>query len=230
MKKIILVLSLILFHSCFSQEKKSLKQMNEYLLNNNLVPFGISYLDSKEINGMKNALTAYRLLGTKACNINPNKKYSHIYIEDGFNNEQAYYDGIIVIDNKNICEITTNPYKLRTDSLSYTKIMEKKDLFAKKVSMEDFKKNYVNEYYRYELAIQNKVNDLKKCLAIDKYTPKPLIDTKSYYFTDKKIVNFGSIKIDYNYIRNGLDGLPYFKEDKKKEFTECINNLNIQIE
>jgi hypothetical protein len=28
-------------------------------------------------------------------------------------------------------------------------------------------------------------------------------------------------------MRNGIEGLPYFQEDKKREFIECINELNI---
>jgi len=41
--------------------------------------------------------------------------------------------------------------------------------------MEDFKKNYTDEYFRYEIVIQNKVNELNKCLTIDQYTPKAII-------------------------------------------------------
>lgn len=217
MKKIILLLSVILFYSCLSQEKKSLKQMNDYLLNNNYVSFG--NLDSNELKGMKTALSKYRLLGAKSCNINPDKKYSHIYIEDGFHDEEGFYNGIIVVNNKNICEITNNHYKLKNDSLSYTKIKDDNVvLYSKKVSMEDFKKKYLNEYFRYELVVQNKASDLNKCLAIDEYTPKPSIYVQNYYFADKKINNYGTVRIKYEEIKDGIEGIPYFKEEKKKEF------------
>ncbi|WP_299179039.1 hypothetical protein [uncultured Chryseobacterium sp.] len=229
MKKIILLLNMILFYSCLSQEKKSLKQMNDYLLNNNYVSFGD--LDSIELKGMKTALSKYRLLGAKSCNINPDKKYSHIYIEDGFHDEEGFYNGIIVVNNKDVCEITDSHYKLRADSLSYTKIKDGNFvLYSKKVSMEDFKKKYLNEYFRYELVVQNKASDLKKCLAIDEYTPKPSIYVQNYYFADKKVNNYGTVKIKYEEIKDGIEGIPYLKEDKKKEFIDCIGRLNIVTE
>lgn len=201
--------------------------MNEYLLNNNYISFGD--LDSNELKGMKDALTANRLFGANACHINPDKKYAHIYIEDGFNDEDADYDGIIIIDNKAVCAVTTNPNKLKIDSLSYTKIMDKHNLYAKIVSMEDFKKKYINEYFRYELVIQNKVRDLKKCLEIDEYTPKPRIYARSYNFTNKKVNIYGIVRINYNDIKDGIEGLPNFNEEKKKEFMDCINNLGIIV-
>lgn len=202
--------------------------MNDYLVNNNLVPFNTSSLDSVESKGMKEALSKYRLLGAQSCHINLGKKYSNIYIEDGFNDQHGYYNGIIIMDNKEVCEITTSPYKLNVDSLSYTKINDGNFvLYTKRVSMEDFKKKYQNEYFRYELVIQNKTNDLKKCLAIDEYTPKSIIHAKNYYFTDKKINSYGIVRIEYSEVKNGIEGIPDFTEDKKKHFIECINKLNI---
>ncbi|MGG5207299.1 hypothetical protein ACQWU4_00015 [Chryseobacterium sp. MIQD13] len=220
MKKIVLVLIITLFHSCFSQQKESLMNMNEYLLNN---------LDSNETKGIEDAIAKYRLLGAKSCKINPEKKYSSVYIEDGFHDEEGFYNGIIILDNKDVCEITNSPYKLNIDSLSYAKVKDGNFvLYTKAISMEDFKKNYANEYFRYEIVIQNKVNELNKCLAIDQYTPKPFIYAKSYYFINKKINNYGVIRIKYSEIKNGINGeIPYLKPDKEKAFLECINNLKI---
>ncbi|AYZ12432.1 hypothetical protein EGY05_11070 [Chryseobacterium arthrosphaerae] len=228
MKKNVLLLSIVLFLSCHSQEKISLTKMNNDLLKQNLVPFNSSYLDSIENKGMKDALSKYRLLGTKSCNINPDKKYYNIYIEDGFDDEQGFYNGIIIVDNKNICEVTTSPYKLRMDSLSYTKKIEEGSfaLFTKKISIEDFKNKYLDEYFRYNLVTQDKVIGFEKCLAIDEYTPKSIVHTRNYYFAGKDIKIY-KVPIKYNEIKNGIEGLPYFKEDKKKEFIECINKLNI---
>ncbi|CAM3178625.1 hypothetical protein DRF59_12930 [Chryseobacterium flavum] len=226
MRKIIVLFTIIVFYSCQSQEKISLQQMNEYLLNNNFISFG--QLDSIESKGMKEALTRHRLLGAQSCNIIPNKKYSHIYIEDGFNDQYGYYNGILVMDNKDVCEITTSSYKLNVDSLSYTKIKDGNFiLYTKKTSIEDFKMKYPDEYFRYEIVVQDKVNDLKKCLASDPYTPKPRIHVRSYYFADKKLKNYELIQMKYTDIKDGVIGIPYFKEEKKKEFIDCINNLNI---
>ncbi|MGU3377176.1 hypothetical protein [Chryseobacterium sp. M5A1_1a] len=228
MKNIILLLSLVLFFSCSSQEKISLTKMNNDLLKKNLVPFNNSYLDSTESKGMKDALSKYRLLGMKSCNINPEKKYSNIYIEDGFHDEEGFYNGIIIVDNKDICEVTTSHYKLHVDSLSYTKVKEKNEIvfYSKKLSIEDFRDKYLDEYFRYKLVIQGKMNAFEKCLAIDKYTPKSIIYARNYYFDGKEIKTY-NVPIKYSDIKNGIEGLPYFKEDKKKKFTECINNLNI---
>ncbi|MFN1217153.1 hypothetical protein ACKW6Q_09220 [Chryseobacterium kwangjuense] len=202
--------------------------MNDYLVKNNYVPFSNSSLDSVESKGMKDALTKYRLLGAQSCHINSGKKYFQIYIEDGFNDQYGYYNGIIIMNNKQVCEITTSPYKLNLDSLSYTKVNDGNFvLYTKKVSMDNFKKKYLDEYLRYEIVIQNKTNDLKKCLALDEYTPKSVIYTKSYYFVDKKINNYGIVRIKYNDIKDGIEGIPYFTEEKKKSFIKCINNLNI---
>lgn len=228
MKNIIILLSTVLFTSCFSQNKISLRKMNDFLVKNNYVPFNNSSLDSVESKGMKDALTKYRLEGAQSCNINSGKKYSHIYIEDGFNDQHGYYDGIIIMNNKNACEITTNPYKLKIDSLSYTKVNDGNFvLYTKKISMEDFKKKYLDEYFRYEVVIKNKANDLKKCLAIDKYTPKSIVYADSYYFTDKKINQYGTVRIKYTEIKDGIEGIPDLTEEKKKSFIECVNNLNI---
>ncbi|WP_288448393.1 hypothetical protein [uncultured Chryseobacterium sp.] len=226
MKNFFLLLNLILFCSCFAQEKKSIRELNDYLLNNNYVPFGD--VDSTELKGIKSAISKYRLLGTKSCNINPDKKYSHIYIEDGFNDEEGFYNGIFIIDNKNIFEVTNSPYKLRQDSLSYTKVKEKNKFvfFTKKLSIDDFRNNYVDEYFRYELVIQDKVDSFKRCLAIDQYTPKSIIYARSYYFGGEGVRVY-NLPVKYSNIKNGIEGLPYFKEDKKKEFIKCINQLNI---
>ncbi len=174
----------------------------------------------------------FRLLGAKFCDINPDKKYWKIYIEDGFDDEEGFYNGLIIVDDKNICEITTSPYKLRQDSLSYTKVKEKDitygeiTFYTKKLSMEDFKTKYANEYFRYALVTQSKVNAFEKCLAVDQYTPKSIVNARNYYFAGKGIKTY-NLPIKYDDIKNGIEGLPYFKEDKKKEFTECINKLNI---
>lgn len=226
MKKVILLLNIILFYSCLSQQKKSIRQVNDYLLNNNYSSLG--ELDSIQLQGMKNAISKYRLLGKESCNINPDKKYSHIYIEDGFHDEEGFYNGIIITDDKNICEVTTSPYKLRKDSISYTRFKEKNGIifYTKKLSAEDFSNNYVDEYFRYELVIQDKVNAFEKCLAIDQYTPKSVIYARNYYFAGKGIRTY-NLPIKYSDMRNGIEGLPYFKEDKKREFIECINELNI---
>ncbi|WP_326983921.1 hypothetical protein VUJ46_05105 [Chryseobacterium sp. MYb264] len=226
MKKIILLISIILFCSCHSQKKMSLRQMNDYLLKNNKVDFGS--LEPIELKGMKDALTKYRLLAAQSCHINFNKKYSQIYIEDGFQDQDAVYNGIIIIDNKDVCEMTTSNYKLKIDSLSYNKIEDGNFvLFTKEISMETFKKKNLNEYFRYELVIQNKTDSLKECLLIDEYTPKPIISTNSYYFLNGKVNSYETIKINYIDIRNGIEGIPYFKEAKKQEFTKCINKLDI---
>lgn len=225
MKNIVLLFSIMLFFSCNSQEKISLKQVNENLLKNKN---SFIYRDSATIKILTEGYTIFRLLGTKSCNIHPDKKYSNIYIEDGFHDEEGFYNGIVIIDNKNICEITTSPYKLRQDSLFYTKVKEKNEIvfYTKKLSMEDFKNKYPDEYFRYELVSQDKVNDFEKCLAIDEYTPKSIVYTRNYYFAGKGIKTY-NLPIKYSDIKNGIEGLPYFKEDKKKKFTECINNLNI---
>lgn len=203
--------------------------MHNYLLEKNYVPFNNSYLDSTESKGMRDALTKYRLLGAKACSINPDKKYSNIYIEDGFHDEEGFYNGIIVVDNKVVCEITNSHYKLKIDSLSYTKVEDGNFvLYTKKVAMEDFKEKYLNEYFRYELVIQDKADDLQKCLAVDRYTPKPFIYAQSYYFADKKANSFGTVKIDYEDIKDGIEGIPYLRKEKEKEFMDCIKSLNIQ--
>lgn len=218
----------MLFFSCHSQDKISLRQVNEDLLKNkNLFPYSKSQ-DSVMIKMLTKGYTTYRLSGVQSCDINPDKKYSNIYIEDGFDDEEGFYNGIIILGTNNICEITTSPYKLRQDSLSYTKVKEKNEIvfYTKKLSMEDFKNKYLDEYFRYELVTQDKVGLFEKCLAIDKYTPKSIINARNYYFDGKGIKTY-NIPIKYNDIKNGIEGLPYFKEDKKKEFTECINNLNI---
>lgn len=229
MKNIFVLLSIMLFFSCHSQRKISLVQMNKYLLSNNYISFGD--LDTTELRDMKDALKSNRLLGSKACNINSTKKNSFIYIEDGFSNEHAVYNGIVVVDNKDVCEITSDTNKFKLDSSSYIKIKEKNDLYARKVSMEDFKKEHIDEYFRYQLVIQNKVDDLKKCLMIDEYTPKSPTSLKSYYFANGKIEKF-YVPFEYYFTfkKNGMDYLPYFKEDKKREFVNCIQNLNIIIE
>lgn len=228
MKKIILLISVILFCSCHSQKKMSIRQMNEYLLNNNQVNFGS--LDSTELKGMKNALTKYRLLAAQSCNINSNKKYSQIYIEDGFQDEEGFYEGIIITNNNDVCKMTNNLHKLKTDSLSYTKTEEGNFvLFTKKISIENLKKQSLDEYYRYQLVIQNKVNNLKKCLITDEYIPKPSIYAKNYYFSSGKIHSYGTIRIKYSEIKDGINGeIPYLKKDKEKAFLECINSLNIK--
>lgn len=227
MKNFVLLLIITLFFSCHSQEKLSLIKMNDNLLRKNLIPFNNSYLDSSESKGMKDALLKYRLLGAKSCNINSDKKYSNIYIEDGFHNEEGFYNGIIVVNNKDVCEITDSQYKLEIDSLFYTKVKDGNFVFyTKKLSMEDFKNKYANEYFRYELVTQSKVNAFEKCLAVDQYTPKSIVNARNYYFAGKGIKTY-NLPIKYSDIKNGIEGLPYFKEDKKKEFTECINKLNI---
>lgn len=224
----------MLFFSCHSQKMISLKQMNDHLLKTgNLFPYSMSS-DSAMIKMLIKGYTTYRLSGAESCNIDPNKKYSHIYIEDGFHNEEGFYNGIIVLDNKCVCEITNSQYKLKIDSLSYTKT-KKKDIiyggivfYTKKLSMEDFKKKYIDEYFRYQLVVQNKVNNFKKCLNIDEYTPKSPINLRSYYFYNKDIEEF-HIPFEYYFTikKNGLNYLPYLKEEKKKEFLDCIDNLNI---
>lgn len=232
MKNISLLLSLILFFSCFSQEKKSLNQMNEDLLKSKeIFPFSMTN-DSVMIRMLTKGYTTYRLLGAQSCGIKPDKKYSQVYIEDGFHDEKGFYDGIIIIDNKNICEITTSPYKLHQDSLSYTKVKERNILYGeiffytKKLSLEEFENKYTDEYFRYKLVTQGKMDAFKKCLAIDKYTPKSIINARNYYYDGKGIKTY-SVPIKYSDIKNGIEGLPYFQEDKKKEFTECINKLDI---
>ncbi|MCJ7932436.1 MAG: hypothetical protein MUW56_02060 [Chryseobacterium sp.] len=225
MKNILLLFSIILFSSCNSQEKISLKQMNENLLKDKN---SFTYRDSATIKILTEGYTIFRLLGAKSCNIYTDKKYSNIYIEDGFHDEEGFYNGIIILDNKNICEVTTSPYKLRQDNLFYTKIKGKNEIvfYTKKLSIEDFKNKYPDEYFRYELVIQDKVNALEKCLAIDKYTPKSIVYARNYYFAGKGIQTY-NLPIKYSDIKNGIEGLPYFKEDKKKEFIECINKLKI---
>ncbi len=226
MKKVILLLNIILFYSCLSQQKKSIRQVNDYLLKNNYSSLG--ELDSTQLQGMKNAISKYRLLGKESCNMNPDKKYSHIYIEDGFHDEEGFYNGIIITDDKNICEVTTSPYKLRRDSISYTRFKEKNGIifYTKKLSAEEFRNNYIDEYFRYELVTKHKVNSFEKCLSIDQYMPKSIIYARSYYFSGKGITMY-KLPIKYSDIKNGIEGLPYFKEDKKREFVECINELNI---
>ncbi|MPS73187.1 MAG: hypothetical protein E2590_08560 [Chryseobacterium sp.] len=232
MKNYFLLFSIILFFSCHSQKKISLKQMNDELLKkSNLFPYSMSS-DSAMIKMLTKGYSIYRLSGARYCNINPDKKYSNIYIEDGFHDEEGFYNGIVIVDNKAVCEITTSPYKLRIDSLSYTKVKEKDTTYGeiifyiKKLSMEAFKNKYANEYFRYELVTQDKVNAFEKCLAIDEYTPKSIVNARNYYFAGKEIKTY-NLPIKYNDIKNGIEGLPYFKEDKKKEFTECINKLGI---
>lgn len=233
MKNFILLLSMVLFTSCFAQKKVSLRQMNEYLLKNNYIYYDTTYMDSTLIKKVKSNFLVYRLLGAKSCNINPDKKYSQIYIEDGFHDEEGFYNGIIILDNKDVCEITTSHYKLNVDSLSYNKEKVKTKesdfiFYTKRISMEDLKRKYLDEYFRYELVIQNKTNDLKKCLAIDPYTPKSPVYVKSYYFRNKKINNYGNVGIKYTDIKDGINGeIPYLKKDKEKAFLECINNLKI---
>ncbi|WP_029292642.1 hypothetical protein [Chryseobacterium hispalense] len=68
MKKVILLLNIILFYSCLSQQKKSIRQVNDYLLKNNYSSLG--ELDSTQLQGMKNAISKYRLLGKESCNMN----------------------------------------------------------------------------------------------------------------------------------------------------------------
>lgn len=226
MKNFVLLLIITLFFSCHSQEKLSLIKMNDDLLKKNLTPFNNSYLDSLESKGMKDALLKYRLLGAKSCNINSDKNYSNIYIEDGFHDEDGFYNGIIVVNNKDVCEITDSHYKLEIDSLFY-KVKDGNFVFyTKKLSMEDFKNKYPDEYFRYELVTQGKVNDFEKCLAIDEYTPKSIVYARNYYFAGKEIKTY-NLPIKYSDIKNGIEGLPYFNENKKKEFIECINKLNI---
>jgi hypothetical protein len=210
--------------------------MNEELLKNNFIYYDITYKDSATVNGIKKVLSRYRLSGAQSCGISTADKYSHIYIEDGFHDEEGFYNGIVIVDNENVCEITTSPYKLRIDSLSYTK-GKGKDIaynevvfYTKKIFMNDFKEKYLNEYYRYKLVTQNKVNDLKKCYSIDSNTPKTNIYAKNYYFGDKKINVYNLIEINYGDIKDGVVGLPYFREEKKKEFMRCIESLNVLIE
>ncbi|MBB6332865.1 hypothetical protein HNP24_003868 [Chryseobacterium sediminis] len=229
MKNFFLLLSIMLFFSCNSQGKITLRQMNENLLKDKN---SITYRDPKTIKMLTETYKVFRLLGVKSCDIDPDKKYSQIYIEDGFHDEQGFYNGIFIINNKNICEVTTSPYKLHQDSLSYRKVKEK-DIsygemvfYTKKLSIEDFKTKYHDEYFRYELVRQNKVNAFEKCLAIDQYTPKSIVYARNHYFTGKKIQTY-NLPIKYSDIKNGIEELPYFKENKKKEFTECINELNI---
>ncbi|MCQ9634978.1 hypothetical protein MP477_08445 [Chryseobacterium sp. WG23] len=237
MKNIILLLNLMLFCSCYSQGKITLRQMNNSLLKNkSLFPYSTSS-DSTMIKMLTRGYTIYRLAGARSCNIDPDKKYSHIYIEDGFNAERGYYDGVIIFDNKDVCEVTANPNKLDIDSLSYIKGKEKDAIYnevifyTKKIEMENFKKNYLNEYFRYQLVIQNKTKEFEKCLNTDKYTPRSSIDLISYYFT-KKYIEKNYIPFSYKdtFIEDGIKYLPYFKEEKKKEFINCISNLNIPIE
>ncbi|WP_326983919.1 hypothetical protein VUJ46_05095 [Chryseobacterium sp. MYb264] len=225
MKKIILLISIMLFYSCHSQKKMSLRQMNESLLSDKNY---FTYSDSATTKILTEGYKIFRLLGAKSLNINPDKKYSQIYIEDGFHDEEGFYNGIIIIDNKDICEITTSPYKLHQDSLSYTKVKEKNEIifYTKKLSMEDFKNIYSDEYFRYKLITQEKVNAFEKCLAIDQYTPKSIVYARNYYFSGKGVKDY-KLPIKYSDIKNGIEGLPYFKEDKKKEFIECINKLDI---
>lgn len=205
--------------------------MNDFLLKNNDVYYDITYKDSTTINGIKKTLTKYRLSGAQSCNMNSDKKYSQIYIEDGFHDVDGFYNAFIIIENNDVCEITNSDYKLAIDSLSYTKVKDDDFVFyIKKISMKDFKKKYLDEYFRYQLVVQNKVNDLKKCLAIDQYTPKPYVYAHNYYFADKKINSYGTIKIKYNEIKDGIEGIPYLTEDKKKEFMDCVRNLNISID
>ncbi|MEJ5051778.1 hypothetical protein WH221_18250 [Chryseobacterium culicis] len=226
-----ILLYIMLFTSCLSQSKSSLKEINQNLLNNNDVSFNSSYLSPQENEGMKNALTKFRLLGIESCNINPEKKYSRIYIEDGFHYEDGFYDGIIIFDNKDVCEITISPYKLRIDSLSYKKVKYGNFIFyTKKKSIEDFKKNNLNEYYRYQLVIENKIDELKKCLEVDELTPKPIVFTKNYYMLGKQFNSYGAVKINYNDIKDGVKDIPYFKKENQKKFMDCIGNLNIKFE
>ncbi|MET3530562.1 hypothetical protein ABID31_001861 [Chryseobacterium flavum] len=228
MKNFILFLNLLLSIGCSSQNKISFREMNDDLLKNNHIYYDVTYKDPVTVKGIKNTLSKYRLSGLKSCNINPDKKYPNIYIEDGFHDEKGFYNGMIIMDNKNICEITTSPYKLQMDSLSYNRIKENNFVFyTKKVPKEEFKKKYPDEYFRYELVIQNKVEDFNKCLAIDHYTPKSVIYAKNYFFSGGKLFNYESIQIKYTDIKDGVIGIPYFKEEKKKEFIDCINNLNI---
>lgn len=225
MKNIFLLFSIILFSSCNSQEKISLRQMNENLLKDEN---SFTYRDSATIKILTEGYKIFRLLGAKSCDINSDKKYSQIYIEDGFHDEEGFYNGIFIIDNKNICEVTTSPYKLRQDSLSYTKIKEKNEIvfYTKKLSIEDLKNKYSDEYFRYELVTQDKVEAFEKCLAIDQYTPKSIVYARNYYFAGKGVKKY-NLPIKYSDIKNGIEGLPYFNENKKKEFIECINKLNI---
>ncbi|WP_454046381.1 hypothetical protein [Chryseobacterium sp. Marseille-Q8038] len=74
-----ILLCIMLFTSCLSQSKSSLKEINQNLLNNNDVSFNSSYLSPQENEGMKNALTKFRLLGIESCNINPEKNI-HVFI------------------------------------------------------------------------------------------------------------------------------------------------------
>ncbi len=203
--------------------------MNENLLKDKNY---FTYRDSATIKIITEGYKIFRLLGAKSCDVNPDKKYSQIYIEDGFHDEDGFYNGLIIVDNKNICEVTMSPYKLCKDSLSYTKVKEK-DItygeivfYTKKFSIKDLKNKYPDEYFRYELVTQSKVNAFEKCLAIDEHTPKSVVYARSYSFKGKKITNY-KIPLKYSDIKNGIEGLPYFKEDKKKEFIECINQLNI---
>ena len=225
MKNIILLFSIMLFSSCNSQEKISLRRMNVNLLRDRN---SFTYRDSTEIKMLTEGYQIFRLLGAKINDINPDKKYSHMYIEDGFHDEEGFYNGIFIVNNKNIFEVTTSPYKLRYDSLSYTKVKEKNKIvfYTKKLSTEDFRNNYVDEYFRFELVIQDKVNAFEKCLAIDQYTPKSVIYARNYYFAGKGIKTF-NLPIKYSDIKNGIEWLPYFKEDRKREFIKCINELNI---
>ena len=207
--------------------------MNEHLMQNkSLFPFSKSK-DSAMIKMLIKGYTTYRVLGSKSCNINHDKKYSNVYIEDGFHNEQGFYNGIIIVDNKDICEITTSPYKLRIDSVSYTKVKEKDATYGeiifntKKISIEDFKNKYVDEYFRYKLVTQEKLNDFKKCLEIDKYTPKGIVNAKNYYFSGKAIRMYEVIPINYSSIKNGVRGIPYLTKEKEIEFLDCINKLKI---
>lgn len=225
-QKYLLIVVITTFTSCFSQNKLTIKQMNEDLLKNNYIYYDIKNKDSTTIDGIKRTLSEYRLSGLKSCGINPNKKFSNIYIEDGFNDEEGFYNGIIIVDNKYACEVTTSHYKLNVDSLSYTKIEEGNFVFySKKISIEELKNKYLNEFFRYQLVINDKVNGLDKCLSVDDYIPKPSIYSKSYYFNGKEIKNYQAIKINYNDIKNGIEGIPYLKDDKKEEFLECVKNL-----
>jgi len=45
------------------------------------------------------------------------------------------------------------------------------------------------------------------------------IYSKSYYFINKKINNYGVVRIKYSEIKNGINGeIPNLKKDKEKAF------------
>ena len=224
MRKILLLLNVFLISFCLAQKKITLKKFNEHQLSNE----NFSYLDSVETIGVKQAFTKIRLEGAKSCGINPHKKYSEIYLEDGFHDEIGYYDGIIKVENS-ICEITTNPYKLAIDSLSYKKVKINNFLpiYIKRISKDEFKTKYKNEYFRNELVNQNKTIDFNKCLSIDKFTPKSAVYVKTNKFTDGNYTFYNDIKIKYSELKDGIYGIPYLKDEKKQEFVNCINNLKI---